>query len=165
MIGRGWAAETVCFKWDVQSSGRNASSTPRSSRQKNSTARTVRSRYQDRAASMDFVRSRCPDRNRKRGRFRRLAPQLRRSSGKTQAEVVVPVRRRVRVAVRRLAVRAVVVPATAPVHPVRGPGPLTAACCSTLWRNRQLHSPGVRVNAVMAVIRSWNWRSESCPER
>jgi len=41
------------------------------------------------------------------------------SYGHTEAQVVVPVVWRVPVAVRRPAVRRVVVPATAPVHPVR----------------------------------------------
>ena len=49
----------------------------------------------------------------------------------TKAKVVVPVLRRVPVAVRRTAVPGVVVPAAAPVHPVRAPWPLTGSPSNT----------------------------------
>ena len=91
---------------------------------------------------------------RESGRFRPVKlPLSARSSGKSEAQVVVPVRRRVPVAVRRLAVGAVVVPAAAPVHPVRALGPPTATCCSTAVRNRQLETPALRANATNAVAR------------
>src|SRR5271163_4543497 len=78
---------------------------------------------------------------RESGRFRPVSrPLTARSSGKSETDVVVPVRRRVPVAVRRLAVGPVVVPAAAPVHPVRALQPPTVTCCSTAVRNRQLET-------------------------
>ena len=75
-----------------------------------------------RPSGHDLSVARRRQRNGKSGRFRRAKRPLHlRSSGKPKAEVVVPVVRRVPVAVRRAAVPGIVVPAAAPVHPVRGP--------------------------------------------
>lgn len=88
-----------------------------------------------------------------------------RSSGNPQAQVVVPVRRLVPVAVRRPAVGRVVVPAAAPDHPVGGPGPPTGHCSNTARRKFQLQSPGVCVKATSAVPRCCNSRSSTTPAR
>lgn len=77
------------------------------------------------------------------------------AAGHTKAQVVVPVRRRVPVAVRRPAVLCRVVPTAAPVHPVRALGPLTVIPCNTWPRNRQLFTPPALVKATRAVTRCW----------
>src|SRR5438876_309109 len=79
--------------------------------------------YQGQAVTETFVR---PHRGRG-GTGERPVPSgkvslHRRSSGQAEAEVVVPVRRRVPGAVRRAAVLGIVVPAAAPPPPPRLPG-------------------------------------------
>jgi len=85
------------------------------------------------------------------------------AAGRTEAQVVVPVARRVPVAVRRPAVHRPVVPAAAPVHPVRAPWPLTGILCNTRVRNCQLRVPPAVVNATNAVARCCSSRSSNAP--
>ena len=85
------------------------------------------------------------------------------AAGDTEAQVIVPVRRLVPVAVRRPAVLGGVVPASAPDHPVHAHRPLTERCCSTRVRNRQLFVPPAVVKANSAVARSCNAFSLICP--
>ena len=75
-----------------------------------------------------------------------------RSCGHTKAQVVVPVVRRVPVAVGGAAVPGVVVPAAAPVHPVRGHGPPPKGIIADF---RQLAPPKWPTKAHSAVARRW----------